>query len=140
MCNNFFNDSDRYRKNFIELKNASKFCSDYWNIANRYQTYAEALEGRGLRWVLYTVYVVQRERKTRWVELEATIKQYSFPKKLYCNYLGLLYKSGRLSKDSFVDALKVLEESFNLIDLETSQHWTKEFEVELKLLEQGILK
>lgn len=124
-----------YQRHFLELQAPQKFCLDYWAIARRYQTYREALEGRRMRWVLYSVYVVQRSRKMRWEAIEGVLRDYPFPRKLYCNYMYLLWFTGRLSRHSFEDAVRKTGECLALVDLPVTEHWTKQYELELAVLE-----
>ena len=124
-----------YKKNFVELKNPQKFCKDYWDLVMRYSTFREALEARKMRWVLYSVYVVQRERKMRWEAIESVLIDYEFPKRLYCKYMYLLWFTGRLSRIDFEAAVDNVNESLVAVDLPITEHWTTQYLLELNTLE-----
>lgn len=124
-----------YQKHFIEVSQPHKLCLDYWTIARRHNTYRDALRARGMRWALYSVYVVQRCRKMRWEAIEVVLREYPFPRKLYCRYMYLLWFTGRLSRGGFEAAVKNTGQCLDEVDLPITQHWQTQYALELKALE-----
>ena len=89
---------------------------------------------KALRFVLYAVYVVQRERKKPWPELETILAKYSFPRNLYATYCSQLFHTGRLSLDELTISLTAVGANVEDYSEPVSEHWTRMFELELAVL------
>jgi hypothetical protein len=120
---NLLNCSKWYNDNFINIRDPEKLCNDYWVIANRNTTFNEALTDRPMRWALYSVYVIQRSRKSRFIEIEKVLSDFKFPKRLYASYMKILLTSKRINIFEFSDAISNIDENLEEIqNLDVGQY------------------
>ncbi len=140
MTDNWMNDPEWYRNHYRDLRHKQRFCDDYWRLIGEFTTVEEALSSKrvkALRFVLYSVYVVQRERKKPWPELETILSAYSFPRSVYASYCSGLYHTDRINAETFLNSLQNIGvDSWGYFE-PVSDHWTSMFEKELIALGDG---